>query len=137
MFFIIHQFEDYRNIVRLSCRPFTLYSYKAFSKNKNRSGKTLSAPFSKKLLKQNIVIFITWQYFIVWLSLICWKSTTICFLYCSSFLNFQTFLRKPLELEIPEKASFQPWKFCKLVCMTPLGNSKRVPPAGHILNPMV
>ena len=54
----IYQFEDYWNIVKLSCRPFTLNSYKAFLKNKNRSGKTLSAPFSKKL-KKKTVIFIT------------------------------------------------------------------------------
>ena len=43
------------------------------------------------------------------------KRAQPCSLYCSSFLNFQTFLRKPLELEIPEKTSFHPWKFCKLV----------------------
>ena len=29
-----------------------------------------------------------------------------------------------LPLEIPDKTSFHPWKFCMQTCMTPLGNSK-------------
>ena len=29
-----------------------------------------------------------------------------------------------LPLEIPDKTSFHPWKFCMQTCMTPLGNPK-------------
>ena len=52
--FIIYQFEDYWNTMKLSCRPLTLNSYKAFLKSKSRSGKNLSAAFSTKYLKKKI-----------------------------------------------------------------------------------
>ena len=35
----------YRNILKLSCRPLAFNSYKAFSKNKKRSGASLSTSF--------------------------------------------------------------------------------------------
>ena len=58
MFFIIYQLENYWSIIKLSCRPLTLNSYKAFLKNKNRSGKTLCFIFYKFLeKKRNSVIF--------------------------------------------------------------------------------
>ena len=74
MLFIIYQLEDYWNIMKLRCRPLTLNSYKAFSKNKNRSGKTLSASFFRKFLKKKIMLyFVTWgqvPYLTIWLLLI-------------------------------------------------------------------
>ena len=42
--FIVCQIEDNQNILKLSCRPLCFTSYKAFLKNKKRSGTTLSAP---------------------------------------------------------------------------------------------
>ena len=44
--FIICQVEDYRNILKLSSRPFAFTSYKTFSKNEKRSGTSLPASFS-------------------------------------------------------------------------------------------
>ena len=44
--FIAYQIESYQNILTLSCRPLTFNSYKAFFKNKNRSGTSLAASFS-------------------------------------------------------------------------------------------
>ena len=44
----------YQNILKLSCRPLTFTSCKAFSKNKKRSGTSLSASFSAWFLKKNI-----------------------------------------------------------------------------------
>ena len=60
LFFIIYQLEDYWSIMKLSCRLLTLNSYKAFLKNKNRSGKTLFASFFTKFLKKNLSYSITW-----------------------------------------------------------------------------
>ena len=52
--------------MKLSCRLLTLNSYKAFLKNKNRSGKTLSASFSTKLLKKKFLLYsITWPLTII------------------------------------------------------------------------
>ena len=42
----ICQVEDYRNILKLSCRPIAFTSYKAFLKNKESSGTTLPSSFS-------------------------------------------------------------------------------------------
>ena len=39
--FILCQIEDHRNILKLSYRPFTFTSYKAFLENKKRSGTSL------------------------------------------------------------------------------------------------
>ena len=48
--------------MKLSCRPLTLNSYKAFLKNKNRSGKTLCFIFYKFLGKKKEILLysITW-----------------------------------------------------------------------------
>ena len=59
--------------MKLSCRLLTLNSYQTFLKNKNRSGKTLSASFSTKFLKKkfcDILLRDPWPYLIVWLPLI-------------------------------------------------------------------
>ena len=37
------QVEDYRNMLKLSCRQLVFVSYKAFLKNKKRSGTSLPA----------------------------------------------------------------------------------------------
>ena len=46
--------------MKLSCRPLRLHSYKAFLKNKNRSGKTLYFIFYKMFEKKNLLYCITW-----------------------------------------------------------------------------
>ena len=48
--FIVCQVKDYRNILKLSCKPFTFTSYKAFLKNKKRFGTSLLASFSCYIL---------------------------------------------------------------------------------------
>ena len=52
--YILYQVEDYRKRLKLSCRPLAFTSYKAFSKNKRRSGISLPISFSAWLLKKNI-----------------------------------------------------------------------------------
>ena len=56
--FIVCQIEDYQNILKLSCIPLAFNSYKAFSKNKKRSGTSLPASFSALFLKKNIFLVI-------------------------------------------------------------------------------
>ena len=60
MFFIIYQLEDYWSIIKLSCRPLALNSYKAFLKNKNRSGKTRCFIFYKMFENKILLDSITW-----------------------------------------------------------------------------
>ena len=43
--FIVWQVEDYRKWLKLSWRPLVFTSYKAFLKNKKRSGTSLPASF--------------------------------------------------------------------------------------------
>ena len=43
--FIVYQIEGYRHMLKLSCRPVTFTSFKAFLQNKKRSGASLPAPF--------------------------------------------------------------------------------------------
>ena len=45
--FIVCQVRDYRNILKLSCRPLAFTLYKAFLKNKSRSGTRLPPSFSE------------------------------------------------------------------------------------------
>ena len=56
--FIVGQVEGYRNILKLSCRSLSFISYKAFVKNKKRSGTTLCASFCAWYLKKNISFII-------------------------------------------------------------------------------
>ena len=51
---IICQVEGYQIILKRSCRPFAFTSFKAFLKNKKRSGTSLPALFSAWFLKKNI-----------------------------------------------------------------------------------
>ena len=90
MFFIIYQLEDYWSIMKLSCRLLTLNSYKAFLKNKNRSDKTLSAPFSTKLLKTKKFCYILLPDF--------WPYLTVCLPLIHAILgNIQFSKGRPLE----------------------------------------
>ena len=51
--FSLHvQVEVYQNILKLSCWPLALILYKAFSKNKKRSGSILSVSFSAWFLRK-------------------------------------------------------------------------------------
>ena len=54
--FIVFQVEDYRSILKLSCRPLAFTSYKASLKNKKRSETSLPASFSEWFLKKIIPI---------------------------------------------------------------------------------
>ena len=44
--FVAYQVDDYRNILKLSCRALAFTSYKAFRKNKKRPGTSFTASFS-------------------------------------------------------------------------------------------
>ena len=44
--FIVSQVEGYQNILKLSCKLLAITSYKAFLKNKKKSGANLPVPFS-------------------------------------------------------------------------------------------
>ena len=50
--FIVLQVEDYQNILKLSCRPLTYTSYKAFLKSKKSSRTSLPATFSAWFLNK-------------------------------------------------------------------------------------
>ena len=77
------QVDDYQNILKLSCWPLAFISYKAFQKNKMRSGISLSALISARFLQK---IFLTLHYtnlptfirFIVWLPLFLEMSGNMC-----------------------------------------------------------
>ena len=60
VFFIIYQLEDYWSIMKLSYRPFTFNSHKAFLKNKSGFGKTLCFIFYKMFEKNYLLYSITW-----------------------------------------------------------------------------
>ena len=71
---IVCQVEDYRKWLKLSCSLFAFTSYKAFLKNKKRSGTIINASFPAWNLKKNIsvVIFcylIKLQYLVAFTSL--------------------------------------------------------------------
>ena len=85
--FIACQVEDYRNWLKLSCRPLAFTSYKAFLRNKKRSGTSLLASFSAWFLKENIslVIFFyltKFQYLVAFTS---WDIEQ--YVYCNSLLT--------------------------------------------------
>ena len=52
------QVEFYWNMLKLSCKPLAFTSYKAFYKNKKRSGTSLLASFSASFFKKNISLVI-------------------------------------------------------------------------------
>ena len=58
IFFIICQVEGYQKILKLSFRPLSFISYKAFLKNKKRSRINLPALFSARFLKEYIYLVI-------------------------------------------------------------------------------
>ena len=99
--------EGYQNILKLSCRPLAFTLYKAFLKNKKRSGTILPVLLCACLLKKNIsrVIFYNWPNFIVYLPLVremlanmC--ISIVCWLGCD-FTNFEInliFLIRPFFL---------------------------------------
>ena len=85
--FIACYCEDYRSILKLSCRPLAFTSYKAFLKNKKRSGTRLSASFSAWFLNKNISIVILcyltkFQYLVVFTS---WDIGQ--YVYCNCLLT--------------------------------------------------
>ena len=56
--FIIYQVEDYRNILKLSCRQLAFTSYKAFLKSKTRSGTSILASLCARFLKKYVFLVI-------------------------------------------------------------------------------
>ena len=56
--FIVCEVEDNRKWSKLNCRPLAFTSYKAFLKNKKRSGTSLPASFSAWFLKKYISVVI-------------------------------------------------------------------------------
>ena len=53
-FHTVCQVEDYRNTLKLSCRPHDFTSYEAFLKIKKRPRTSLPASFSTRFLRRNI-----------------------------------------------------------------------------------
>ena len=68
-FFIVCQVKEYRDILKLSCRPLAFTS----SKNNKRSGASLLHHLLHNFWRKIFLLLysITWPYFIVWLLLLC------------------------------------------------------------------
>ena len=78
---------DYRKWLKLSCRPFAFTSYKAFLKNKKRSGTSLPASFSAWVLKKNIFVVI-FHYLTKFQCLVVFTSWNIGqYVYCNRLLT--------------------------------------------------
>ena len=76
--YITCQVEDYRNVLKIICRPFAITSHKAFLKNKIRSGTRTS--FCTWFFGRKIFIFlysINWPNFIIWFPLL---LETLCYM---------------------------------------------------------
>ena len=73
IFLIVCQVEDYRKLLKLSCRPLAFTSNKAFLKKKKRSETSFSVSFSAWFLRKIFMLLysITWPNFNVWLLLLC------------------------------------------------------------------
>ena len=84
--FIDCQVEDYRSILKLSCRTLAFVSYQASLNNKKRSGTSLPASFSAWCFKKNIslVIFFSLTKFYCLVVIISWDIGQ--YVYCI-FLN--------------------------------------------------
>ena len=69
--FTVNQVEDNQNILTPNCRLLAFTSYKAFLKNKKRSGTSLLPHFVYDFWRKIFLSLysITWRYFIVWLPL--------------------------------------------------------------------
>ena len=86
-FFIVCQVEDYRNWLKLSCRPLAFTSNKAFLKRKRRSGTSLPASFSAWFFKENISLVIFF-YLTKFQCLVAFTSWDIGqYVYCNSLLT--------------------------------------------------
>ena len=83
LFLLFAKFEDYRNWLKLNCRPPIFTSNKAFLKNKERSGTSLPASFSAWVLKK-IISLVT---FLLQPCLVAFTSWDIGqYVYCDSLL---------------------------------------------------
>ena len=84
---IVRQVEDYRKWLKLSCSLFAFTSYKAFLKNKKRSGTIINAWFSAWYLKKNISVVI-FCYLIKLPYLVAFTSLGIGqYMYCNCLLD--------------------------------------------------
>ena len=81
------QVEGYRNILKLSWRPLAFTSYKAFLKNRKRSGISLRTSFSAWFLKKNLslVIFYELTKFYCLVAFTSWDLGQ--YVYCSCLLT--------------------------------------------------
>ena len=68
MFLLCVWAEGYRKILKLSCRPLAITSYKAYLKNKKKSGTSLPVSFSARFLKKNIFFSISYLTYQIYLS---------------------------------------------------------------------
>ena len=87
LFLLFAKFEDYRNWLKLNCRPPIFTSNKAFLKNKERSGTSFPASFSAWFLKKNISLVIFF-YLTEFQCLVAFTSWDIGqYVYCNSLLT--------------------------------------------------
>ena len=86
LFLLFVQVEDYRNWLKLSCRPLVFISNETFLKNKKKSGTSLPTSFSVWFLKKNISLVIFF-YLTKFQCLVVFTSWDIGqYVYCNSLL---------------------------------------------------
>ena len=80
LFLFYAQIESYRNIMKLRCRPLLFISFKAFSKNKKRSGNSLPPLFAALFLRKAYILrcILLPDHFIIWLPLLFEMSVNMC-----------------------------------------------------------
>ena len=103
LFLLYAQIEAYRNILKLRCRPLLFISFKAFSKNKKRSGTSLPLLFAALFLKEAHIsrYILLPDHFIIWLVLLLEMFVNmciviLCFPYCEVInleINFLIFIK--------------------------------------------
>ena len=104
--FIVCQVGDYRNILKLTCRPLAFTLHKAFLKNKSRSGTRLPPSFSEWkifLLLNSIAV----PNFIVWFLLFSWDIGQCVYGNCLLIGLWRYKFRKKPQLSI--QAVFGTW----------------------------
>ena len=109
-FFVVCQVEDYRNVLELSCKPLAYTSYKAFLKNKKRSGTNLPASFSAWFLEKNISLafFRYWARFVLQLFV---NQVVTSWILKLTFLTFSSLRNQAVFSTWPKKKSRQKLKY--------------------------
>ena len=80
LFLLYAQIEGCRNILKLRCRPLLFVSFKAFSKNKKRSGTSLPLIFAALFLRKAYIsrYILLPDHFIIWLPLLLERFVNMC-----------------------------------------------------------